>query len=108
MAHNNELKFRDLCEKVVVLLLTLCEKCPYSELFWSVFSHIWTEYGEIHHISPFSVRMRENTNQKNSEYGHFSRIVILGTMRKQTFVTIAVYNLILFDDKVVLISNKTL
>ena len=20
------------------------KKCPYSELFWSVFSHIWTEY----------------------------------------------------------------
>ena len=21
----------------------LCEKCPYSELFWSAFSRIWTE-----------------------------------------------------------------
>ena len=21
--------------------------CPYSELFWSVFSRIWTEYGEV-------------------------------------------------------------
>ena len=40
----------------------LCEKCPYSELFWSVFSDIWTEYGEI-----YSVRMRENTDQNNSE-----------------------------------------
>ena len=25
--------------------LTLREKFPYSELFWSAFSHIWTEYG---------------------------------------------------------------
>ena len=25
----------------------LRKKCPYSELFWSVFSSIWTEYGEI-------------------------------------------------------------
>ena len=25
--------------------MTLHKKCPYSELFWSVFSHIWTEYG---------------------------------------------------------------
>ena len=25
------------------------------------------------HISPYSVRMRENTDQKNSEYRHFSR-----------------------------------
>ena len=24
-------------------------------------------------ISPYSVLMRENTDQKNSEYGHFSR-----------------------------------
>ena len=32
--------------------------------FWSVFSHIWTEYGEILRISLYSVRMRENTDQK--------------------------------------------
>ena len=49
------------------------EKCPYSELFWSVFSHIWTEYVEILRISPYSVRLRENTDQNNSEYGHFLR-----------------------------------
>ena len=29
------------------------------------------EYREILHISTYSVRMRENTDQKNSEYGHF-------------------------------------
>ena len=28
-------------------LVALSEKCPYSELFWSVFSRIRTEYGEI-------------------------------------------------------------
>ena len=32
--------------------------------FWSVFSRIRTEYGEIRSISPYSVRMRENTDQK--------------------------------------------
>ena len=32
--------------------------------FWFVFSRIWTEYGEIRSISPYSVRMRENTDQK--------------------------------------------
>ena len=26
---------------------SLCQKCPYSELFWSVFSHNRTEYVEI-------------------------------------------------------------
>ena len=55
--------------------LTLRDKCPYSELFWSVFSCIRTEYGEILHISPYPVRMRENTDQNNSEYGHFLRSV---------------------------------
>ena len=48
---------------------TLRKKCLYSELFWSVFSHIRTEYGEI--------RMLETTDQKNSEYGHFLRSVVM-------------------------------
>ena len=34
-----------------------------------------TEYGEILRISPYSVRMRENADQKNSEYRCFSRSV---------------------------------
>ena len=29
---------------------SLLEKCPYSELFWSVFSGIQTEYGEIQSV----------------------------------------------------------
>ena len=33
-------------------------------LFWSVFSHIRSEYGEILCISPFSVQMWENADQK--------------------------------------------
>ena len=37
------------------------------------FPHIWTEYGEILRMSPYSVQMRENADQNNSEYGHFSR-----------------------------------
>ena len=33
----------------------LRKKCPYSELFWSVFSNIRTEYGEIlRYLSVFS------------------------------------------------------
>ena len=35
---------------------------------------IRTEYGVILSISLYSVLMRENTDQKNSEYGHFLRI----------------------------------
>ena len=32
--------------------------------FWTVFSRIHAEYGEILRISPYSVRMRQNTDQK--------------------------------------------
>ena len=55
--------------------ITLCENCPYSEFLWSVFSRIRTEYEETRIISPYSVRIRENTDQNNSEYGHFLRSV---------------------------------
>ena len=54
---------------------TLRENSPYSELFWSAFSRIRTEYEEILHISPYSVRMRENADQNNSKYGPFLRSV---------------------------------
>ena len=49
------------------------KKFPYSELFWFILSRFRTEYGEIRSTSPNSVKMRENANQNNSEYGHFSR-----------------------------------
>ena len=55
--------------------LSLRKKCPYSEFSWSAFSRIRTEYGKIQSISPYSVQMRENTGQKNFEYGHFPRSV---------------------------------
>ena len=52
---------------------SLRKQCPYSELFRSVFSRFRTEYGEIRSISPYSIRMRENTDRNNSKYKHFSR-----------------------------------
>ena len=55
---------------------TLHEMCPYSKFFWSVFSRIRTEYEERLGISPYSVRMRENADKKNSRYGHFLDSVI--------------------------------
>ena len=57
----------------ILLSYALREKCPYSELFQSVFSRMRTEYGKIPIISSYSARMLENTNQNNSEYGHFLR-----------------------------------
>ena len=32
--------------------------------FWSVFSCIWTEYGDLLRKSPYLVRIQENANQK--------------------------------------------
>ena len=55
--------------------LTLHEKCSYLEFFWSVISCIQTKYGEIQSIFPHLIRMWENTDQKNSQFGHFSRSV---------------------------------
>ena len=55
----------------------LHEKCPYLELFWLVFSHIQTEYGEVRSIFLYSVRMRGNRNQINSKYRQFLRSVVV-------------------------------
>ena len=65
----------ELHDCLIVLSLTLREKCPYWKFFWSVFSRIRTEYGEIVRISPYSIQMREKTDQKKTQYGHFSRSV---------------------------------
>ena len=56
-------------------MFTLLKKCPYSELFWSLFYRIRTEYGEILPISPYLVQKWEYTDHNNSEYGHFLRSV---------------------------------
>ena len=42
-------------------------------------SGIWTECEQIWSISPYSVRKRGNTDQKNSKYGHFLRSVYVRT-----------------------------
>ena len=54
-------------------LQSLINPYPHSELFWSAFSRIRTEYEEIRSIPPYSVRVREKTDQNNSEYRHFLR-----------------------------------
>ena len=51
--------------KYVILVPVHCVKSVHiRSFFWSVFSRIQTEYTEIQSIPPFSVRMRENTDQK--------------------------------------------
>ena len=56
--------------------MSLCKGCPYLEFFCSVFSSIWTKNGDLLRKSPYSVQRRVNTEQKNSEYRHFSRSVL--------------------------------
>ena len=51
----------------------MSKKCRYSDIFSSVFSHIWTEYEYLLCKSPYWLQMREYKDQKNSEYGHFLR-----------------------------------
>ena len=62
---------------VVLQKRALRKKCQYSELFWSVFSLIPTECGEIRSISSYSVWMRENADQNNSGCGHFTQKRVL-------------------------------
>ena len=60
-------------EAIEIMQPTLHEKFPYSELFRSVFPCIRNKYGKIRSISQYSVRMRENVDRNNSEYGHFTQ-----------------------------------
>ena len=59
-------------------ILSHCVKSvQIQSFFWSVFSCIWTEYGEILFISLYSVRMRENTDQKKLYLETFHAVVIV-------------------------------
>ena len=68
-----------LYESVHELGSPLRKKCSYSEFFWSVFSHIRTEYRDLRNKSLHSVR--EKTDQKNSEYRHFVRSALQWEVR---------------------------
>ena len=58
---NNDMSFNQTFERP----FPLREKCPNAGFFWSVFSCIRTEYGDLLRKSPYSVRIQENTDQKN-------------------------------------------
>ena len=57
-----------------------------------------SEYGRV--ISPYSVRMRENVDQNNSEYGHFLRsqmretfLIVTHFARKEIRKSVTVWHL---------------
>ena len=62
--------------KCTFYLATLRANWPNTDFFCfafscSAFSHIWTEYGDLLHKSPYSVQMPENTDKKSSVFGQF-------------------------------------
>ena len=59
-----------------------------QSFFWSVFSRIWTEYGEILRISLYSVRMPKNTDQKKLRiWKLFTQCKLLAESRFSLFPT---------------------
>ena len=48
---------------------------PHFPAFGLNTERYWTEYREILCISPYSVQMRENTDQNNSKYEHIYAVV---------------------------------
>ena len=61
---------KNICERLLLDYMNTwwCPYCVKSfqirSFFWSVFSHVWTEYREILRISPYSVRIKKNKVQK--------------------------------------------
>ena len=67
----------------IVDMFNTWEKCPYLEFYWSAFSHIRTEYGELLRKSSYSLQMQENTDQENSKYAPF----LLNVSHLKIFIT---------------------
>ena len=54
------------------------------EFLWSVFLRIRMEFENLLFESPYSVRMLENTEQENSDFGQFSRSVFQLKLQQTT------------------------
>ena len=67
-----------------------------------IFTHSDWIRREVLHISPYSVRMRENTDQDNSEYGHFSRSEMLTGKSKTPMHSVIWFKI---DVKLILITD---
>ena len=71
----------DYSDIVFGLLLLVCsyslhENCPYSEFFWSVFFHIWTEDGKIWSIQSKCGKMRTRKTP-NTDTFHAVNLLVL-------------------------------
>ena len=80
----------------------LCEKCLYSELFCSVFSHNQTEYGDLLFKTPYSVQKRETKDAVSMSEGRNKKTYEYAVI---TFFLLSIYWLLLnpFMTKAVII-----
>ena len=78
------------------------EKCPNTEIFWYVFSRIWTKYGDLFRKSPYSVQMQENTDQKKNPCLHTFHAVICKFQKTMlsNLRCVLIYTLTQFEDGV--------
>ena len=83
--HISHLKHIYIPSQTNVASSSLPKKCRWSEFFWSVFSSIWTVYENLPLKPPYSVRLWENTDQKNAKYGHVSCSVQCFSVFYRTF-----------------------
>ena len=92
---------------------SLREKRPYSEFFWSIFSPYSDQIRRD--TSPYSVRMQEDMDQKNSEYGHLLRSAyLIPCWNKKVLLSVVLLgdflliNLLLMSEHVLVCSTKSL
>ena len=76
-----------------VRLGTTAWKVSVFRAFLVSFFRTRTEYGELQNKSPYSVRMRENMNQKNFEHGHFSRSVLIGVQNRSVSIPASFFSI---------------
>ena len=72
-------RFEGLCSKRYNFRWSwsLLRKCLNTELFWSLFPPIWTEYGNLQSKFPRSVQTRENTDQRKLHIQIFYGVDVL-------------------------------
>ena len=67
---------------------TLRKKCLYLELYWSVFSHIGTEYGEVRSISLYSIQMWKMLTRINPTRDTFYAVTWKYTVKSTVHSTV--------------------
>ena len=88
--------FRISSDKTYYMVLSdvsLREKCPNAEFFWSIISCIWTEYGELLSKFPYLVRILENAGQKKLFIWTRFTQYVLDVLREKPFFRYPCYHM---------------